>query len=67
MGVPDSITRLRHGTEPSALFVSVSPFFRRCASSQIIKSTELGLSKRSAWMRKVSYDTIITCALSWPL
>ena len=82
------MTRLRHGTDPSALFVSVSPFFSLCASSQMIRSCEqnttsiclsnrpyenknklttlFGLSKRSAWMRKVSYDTIITCALSCP-
>ena len=64
MGVPESMTRRRHGTDPRALLVRVSPFFSRCASSQMTRSQLAGsFAKRSAWMRNVSYDTIITCAV----
>jgi SNF2 family DNA or RNA helicase len=51
---PLSITLRKHGTEHNALFVSVSPCFRRCASSHMIKSTAPSKLKRSEWILNVS-------------
>ena len=50
------MTRLTHGTEARALHVSVSPFFSRCASSQMTNWTPSppALTNRSAWILNVS-------------
>lgn len=42
------------------MLVNVSAFFKRCASSQMSRSQLPSLANLSAWMRNVSYDTIIT-------
>lgn len=60
IGVPESRTRRRHVRLSSALFVFVSSFFRRCASSQTSRSTSAALANSPAWMRNVSYDTMST-------
>ena len=62
MGVPESSTRRRQLRLSSALFVFVSSFLSRWASSQISRSTGAAFTaeKRPAWMRNVSYDTIRT-------
>lgn len=62
MGVPLSSTRRLHASPPSARLVSVASFLRRCASSQMSRSHAPGTVKRSAWMRKASYDRMSTCS-----